>query len=57
MTKEGHPLLKQLEEIIKQQLEFCDKFEGLLGVLEHFLSSASVPTKKISSYQIEMFRP
>jgi len=54
LSKEIHPLLRELQVLVAHEVDSCDKMETLPGRLSQFLSKGTLPTKKMGSYCIEV---
>jgi len=54
LSKEIHPLLRELQVLVAHEVDACDKMETLPGRLSQFLSKGTLPTKKMGSYCIEV---
>jgi len=56
LSKEIHPLLKDLQQVVTQEVDCCDKMETLPGRLSQFFTKGTLPTKKMGSYCIEVLQ-
>jgi len=54
LTKEMHPLLKELQSIISEEVDMCDNIETIPGRIIQMRGQKALPTKKMETYCIEV---